>query len=83
MSYYPGKYIITFPVEVSVSLDELQRRQAMRALNKYFVGKEQIPLDEKVPAVLQDASYRVCSTLRTHVTVGITYDGQIEVISHD
>lgn len=80
---HPGKYITTFRVPVSISLDEIQRRQANMALNKHFMGMELIPLEVKCPKALQDASHRVCSTYRKYTTVGVTYDGSIEVIDHD
>lgn len=80
MAYYPGKYLMTFAVSVDLSLDDLQRRQAMRALNKHFMKMEEIPLDVKCPIVLQDAASRVCRTVRGNVTVGVTYDGHLEVI---
>jgi len=60
-------------------LNHLSRRGAFRALNKYYTGKETIPLKTKVPPLLTDCAHYLASSRRIPVKVIVYADGSVEL----
>jgi hypothetical protein len=48
-------------------------------LNKAYVGKETIPLDEPCPMDLQNATHEMMCTWRKRVMVSVYKDGSISL----
>jgi hypothetical protein len=73
-------YLTTFEIEVDVQLNDIERQQAMRVLNRYHTGKEK---PEFITLAQAQALYASSLNYRRTLTVGLRPDGKLEVINDD
>lgn len=71
--------VIEFEDVVRYHIPGHKERPALWALNKAYVGKETIPLDEPCPKELQDATHQMLCSWDKRVLVTVYKDGSIEL----
>jgi hypothetical protein len=70
---------IMVTVEVPINLSQEHKSQWNRLVNKFFHGKELIPLDETVSQDNKDAAWYVNAGKRTTLELRLYADGSMEV----
>jgi hypothetical protein len=75
----PSEVLIEFEDGVDYFIPKHKQRPALWALNKAYVGKETIPLDEPCPMDLQMATHAMLCTYRKRVLVTVYKDGSISL----
>jgi hypothetical protein len=71
--------IYSYKDTIDYSLNEQYAVLAHRALNKYHVGKETIPLKKPVPDLLRQCTHNLHMVNRKEVFVTVYSDGSIKL----